>query len=201
MASAEPLAPFAAQGLFNGGRQLFGLDQLVNAASSTSIWMIVAGLLAIAIGAVLIWIGVEAAREYDRLPERAERSFDDDNEKKSSTKTTWLETAAILGIVFGALAMLNPVTLFTSFGLMNIFGLAMVIVAAIALAFIYQYKSGKMSKSDISIAKHSANMTIALGVLNYILFTGLPLLVGGSVLQAWSSSTRNKLPALRQPFQ
>lgn len=188
-----------------GGREMAttlfgGLDALVSASSTTSIWLIVAGLIAIAIGAVLIWVGVEALREYDRLPEYANKKVDG-GEKSSSSSTMWLQTAAILGIVFGALAIINPVTIFTSFGLMNLYGVAMVIVAAIALAFLAKYRSGKLSKSDVSIAKVSAGMTIALGALNYMLFTGLPLLVFGSVLKAWSSKVRRELPQVREQFR
>ena len=63
---------------------------------------------------------------------------------------------------------------------------------AVALAAVNKYREGRVNKDCLDIAKHSANMTISLGVLNYIVFSGIPLVVLGSYIVNWASKSDQK---------
>lgn len=167
-----------------------GFSKFVSVSSEQGWWMIVAGVLAILIGALLIYFGVKAAQEFDALPEDGAA---DAGVPKPSAATTWLTTAAITGIIAAALSLFNPVSSGLTAGILWVFAVAVIVVSIVSLVALDKYKKGEKTKGETEVAKASANMTIALGALNYIAFAGVPLLAIGSMLVIQANKAKDKL--------
>lgn len=173
-----------------------GMDKFVSATGAHGWWLIVAGVLAILIGALLMYFAVKAWEEYKNLPDNAKTPLAETTGSDTTTpnvSTRWLTTAAIAGIVAAGLSLFNPISSTLSFGILWVFAIVVIVVTAIALSALSKYKKGDVNKECAKVANTSANMTFALGLVSYILFTGVPLIVLGSMLVSWSSKAEQKL--------
>lgn len=146
-------------------------------------WMLVlAGLLAILVGASLIYFGSKAIEEYNRFDTNAVLT-----PHQRRRRSEVFSAAATMVIIFGAFSLFSLVSTMTV--LPAVFAITAVVVGGVAWAAINHYRSTnpgpQLDRSVLRPAHTAGVFSIVLGLLNYILLTGVPLvLAGNSVLQS-----------------